>query len=500
MSTNLPRQIKATSYSPAIPILKGVGANPIVKVVISVPQGNMAQQYRYIHCTINAAALNELQQVDVYETGAEPFSSNKLIASVNVLSTSFDIPVSINVLEGQRFIWLSAVLKNEALLINKIEVHAIALIDAAGKKLLIIQGNSNYEKQTGIAIRKAGDDKVNGYRIPGIVSSNKGTLLAVYDIRYKNSGDLPGNIDVGLSRSTDSGKTWEPMKIIMDMGEPNDNNGVGDPAILFDPVTKKIWVAALWSKGNHSIAGSLPGLSPDTTGQLVLTSSSDDGITWTTPYTITPQVKNPAWHIFFQGPGNGIAMEDGKLIFATQYWNESKVPYSTIIYSNNHGLTWEGKILGPKSNTTESQVVETTPGTLMLNMRDNRGGYRSVATTNDLGSNWTEHSTSFITLPDPICMGSLIKAKVNVDGKQKEILFFSNPNTSLGRYNITIKASLDLGETWLPLNKLLIDERVCFGYSSLTKIDDNTIGILYEGIKDLYFIKIFVSDIIKQNK
>jgi sialidase-1 len=137
--------------------------------------------------------------------------------------------------------------------------------------------------------------------------------LSVYDIRYKNSADLPGNIDVGLSRSTDNGKTWEPMKIIMDMGAPHDNNGVGDPAILFDPITKKIWVAALWSKGNRSIAGSLPGISPDTTGQFVLVSSDDDGITWSAPYTITPQIKNPKWHLFFNGPGSGIAMKDGKL-------------------------------------------------------------------------------------------------------------------------------------------------------------------------------------------
>jgi sialidase-1 len=77
-------------------------------------------------------------------------------------------------------------------------------------------------------------------------------------------------------------------------------------------------------------------------------------------------------------------------------------------------------------------------------------------------------------------------------------LFFSNPNTSAApREKITIKASLDLGQTWLPANQLLIDERQCYGYSCLTKIDDNTIGIFYEGTKDLYFVKVSVSDIIK---
>jgi sialidase-1 len=94
-------------------------------------------------------------------------------------------------------------------------------------------------------------------------------------------------------------------------------------------------------------------------------------------------------------------------------------------------------------------------------------------------------------------MASIIKAKVKLGGKLTDVLFFSNPNTSAGRFNITIKASLDLGETWLPINELLLDDRKCYGYSSLTKVDDHTIGILYEGNKDLYFLKIPVTAIIK---
>lgn len=491
-----PGEIKASSYAPNTPVLSGMAANPFLRVVVQIFSGNPEQQYRKIQCTLNATALSEVQKVDVYMAG-ETFSALNLVATATPTAANFDIPVTLNLQPGIHYIWLSVVLKNDAALNNKIELHATKLIDAAAKELAVDQGPSNYTKRTGIAVRKGGDDNVNTYRIPGIVQTDRGTLLAVYDIRYNNSADLPGNIDVGLSRSTDNGKSWEPMKIIMDMGAPHDNNGIGDPSILFDPVTKKIFVAALWSKGNRSIAGSIGGISPDSTGQFVLVSSADDGVTWSAPYTITPQIKEPAWKIFFNGPGNGIAMQDGKLVFAAQYWTSSNVPYSTIIYSDNQGSTWKGKILGPKSNTTESQVVETTPGTLMLNMRDNRGSFRSVATTSNMGTNWTEHSTSYNTLPDPVCMASLIKARVNVNSTLKDVLFFSNPNSSSGRINITIKASLDLGQTWLPANQVLIDERQCYGYSSLTKIDDNTIGILYEGTKDLYFVKVPVSEIIK---
>lgn len=491
-----PAQIKASSYAPNTPVLKGMAANPFLRVVVQIFSGNTEQQYRKIQCTLNAAGLSEVQKVDAYLSG-ETFAATNLIGTVNPSSASFDIPVTLNLQPGLHYVWLSLMLKNDASLNNKIELHATKLIDVSAKELTIDQGPSVYTKHTGVAVRKGGDDNVNTYRIPGIIQTDRGTLLSVYDIRYNNSADLPGNIDVGLSRSTDGGKIWEPMKVIMDMGAPHDNNGIGDPAILFDPITKKIWVAALWSKGNRSIAGSIGGISPDSTGQFVLVSSTDDGVTWSAPYTITPQIKEPAWKIFFNGPGSGIAMQDGKLVFAAQYWTSSNVPYSTIIYSDNQGSTWKGKILGPKSNTTESQVVETTAGTLMLNMRDNRGSFRSVATTSNMGTAWTEHSTSYNTLPDPVCMGSLIKAKVNVNGTLKDVLFFSNPNSSSGRVNITIKASLDLGQTWLPANQLLIDERQCYGYSSLTKIDDNTIGILYEGTKDLYFVKVAVTEIIK---
>ena len=93
-------------------------------------------------------------------------------------------------------------------------------------------------------------------------------------------------------------------------------------------------------------------------------------------------------------------------------------------------------------------------------------------------------------------MASIIKVKVNIKGMMKDIVFFSNVASQNSRNNTTIKASTDLGETWLP-SHLLLDERRTFGYSALTKINDHTIGILYEGERDLYFLRIPVKDIIK---
>ena len=491
--------VNISSTAPVNPVLKRMATNPVLRIAVNISAGQQIT-YKGIQLSLNTEARKSIENLDIYFTDTlASFAAKNIVASVSSLTKELRIPINLSLSAGVHYLWLSASLKGDANIDNLIEIHANALIDEKNNKQPVSEDGSYFQKRLGIALRKAGDDKVNTYRIPGITTTDKGTLIAVYDIRYNNSKDLPENIDVGMSRSMDGGQTWQSMKVIMDMGAPHENNGIGDPAILFDPVTKKIWVAALWSKGNRSIAGSEPGLSPDTTGQFVLVSSSDDGLSWSAPYSITAQVKNPAWHLYFQGPGSGIAMQNGTIVFPSQYWDETKkpgIPHSSIIYSTDHGVNWKSGT-GAKSNTTESSVVETDPGSLMLNMRDNRGKFRSVAITNDMGKTWKEHATSQRALPDPVCMGSLIKVRMNIRGTMKDVLFFSNPNTSSGRYNITIKASLDMGETWQSANQLLIDERRCYGYSALTKIDDNTIGILYEGTKDLYFVKVPVSEIIK---
>ncbi|WP_089321667.1 sialidase family protein [Pontibacter ummariensis] len=485
-----------TSTSPLAPVLKGVEINPLLRITMYVPAGAERVSYRSIKARLNSTALQDVEKLDVYFTGKEPlFEASSLIKSIKPSSEVFEVPLDIQTEPGKQYIWFSVTLKEAANPDNIVELRATQMTDVNGKVYRVME-EGNYSHRIGVALRKAGDDGVDTYRIPGVTTTDKGTLIAVYDIRYDNSRDLPGNIDVGMSRSTDGGKTWEPMKIIMDMGAPHEHNGIGDPTVLFDPVTKKVWVAALWSKGNRSIAGSGPGLLPEETGQFVLVSSDDDGKTWSNPYSITEQIKNPDWRIYFNGPGNGIAMQDGTLVFPSQYWDDKGVPHSSIVYSQDHGKTWKSGV-GAKANTTESQVVETTPGTLMLNMRDNRGRFRSVATTTDLGRTWVEHHTSYSALQDPVCMGSFIKASVNTSKGSQQVLFFSNPATPSGRYNMTLKASTDLGESWPTGNELLVDERGSYGYSALTRIDDNTLGLLYEGVKNLYFVRIPVHEVVQ---
>ena len=338
----------------------------------------------------------------------------------------------------------------------------------------------------GINVRKSGDDGVHSYRIPGLATTNNGTLLAIYDVRYDSSFDLQADIDIGVSRSTDGGRTWEKMRIVMDMGEwaglPEAQNGVGDPAILVDSNTGEIFIVALWTAGIGNDRAWLnvgQGMTPYETGQLMMVSSKDDGRTWSAPRNITSMVKQPDWHITLQGPGNGITMEDGTLVFAFQHVDAQRVPWSGIMYSKDHGKTWKTHKTCPVRETTESQVAELEPGTLMLNMRNNLRTGRMVYTTNDMGETWQVHESSG-KLAEPVCMASLIKVKAEDNILGKDILIFSNPATTKSRSDITIKASLDYGKTWLENDSILLDEENGWGYSCLSMIDRETIGILYE--------------------
>ena len=233
------------------------------------------------------------------------------------------------------------------------------------------------------------------------------------------------------------------------------------------------------------------------TAQLVLTRSDDDGKTWSSPVNITPQVKDPSWRFLLQGPGRGITMHDGTIVFATQYIDPQGLPHAGLMYSKDNGANWT--ISTPaRSNTTEAQVAEVTPGVLMLNMRDNRGGSRAVSITRDFGKTWEEHPSNRSALQEPVCMASLLQvhAKDNVQGK--DILLFSNPNTVKDRKDITIKASLDGGLTWKESSQLLLDEEYGWGYSCLTMIDRETVGILYESsVAHMTFQAVKLKDILK---
>ncbi len=426
-----------------------------------------------------------------------------MLASQKPTNNNVVLSSDYNLFPGINYFWVSLQMKPNASLLSTVGVELASVkLDKAEAPLLF--ADNAMPHRLGYGVRHAGDDGSAAFRIPGLVTSNEGTLLGVYDVRYNSSVDLQEYVDVGLSRSIDKGQTWQQMRIPLSFGEdggmPKAQNGVGDPAILVDKKTGTIWVIAAWTHGMGNYRAwhnSQDGMGKNKTAQLVLSKSTDDGKTWSAPINITEQVKHPSWKFLLQGPGMGISMEDGTLVFPIQYIDSEKIPNAGIMYSKDGGSTWKIENHA-RTNTTEAQVAEVKPGVLMLNMRDNRGGSRAVYTTKDLGKTWVEHPSNRKTLQESVCMASLIKvsAKDNVLGK--DILFFSNPNTTEGRHHITIKASLDGGLTFPEEYNVLLDEDHGWGYTCLTLVDSETIGVLYESsVAHMTYQTVKIKDMIK---
>lgn len=407
------------------------------------------------------------------------------------------------------------VLKGGVLLEKSFALSSVEAKLSDGKYLLE-KADSIFRYRPALVLRAAGQDHCHTYRIPGIVTTNTGTLIAVYDARFNNSKDLQEDIDIGMSRSTDGGQHWEAMKVVMDMGEwggrPQNLNGVGDPSILYDPVRHTLWVAALWLSGSQPDKAlwweSQPGIEPHETGQFMLVKSTDDGLSWSQPINITRQVKDPAWQLLLAGPGRGITLDDGALVFPAQFKSDLGVQaidggkftcQSTIVFSRDGGLSWNIGT-GAKPNTTESQVVQLRNGALMLNMRDDLNrrqkgddNGRAVALSHDMGNSWTLHPSSNHALIEPNCMASLINVKSGIGS----FLLFSNPADVSERRNMTVKASFDEGLSWPEEHQILLNENPGFGYSCLTQLQDGAIGIVYEGISELFFQKIPLNEFLR---
>ncbi len=491
-----------------IPVLINKTDNNLLKIkVTSQKDYNNITGFKFNVDENGQKIISNISVLSIAEKNEQQFGSSKELKSKTVVRGKAKY------IKGDNNFIVKVDLKPNSNILDKFVVYCSSVfID--NKEYILPEPQKLTEVRLGIGLRQHNDDNVDTYRIPGLATTNNGTLIAVYDIRYNSSVDLQEDINIGMNRSIDGGQTWEPMKVIMDMKEwgglPENQNGIGDPSVLVDRANNTIWVAAVWAHGHpekRNWWASKPGLTPEKTSQFMLVNSTDDGVSWSEPINITKQVKKSEWYLMLQGPGKGITLNDGTLVFPAQFKDKKQMPHSTIIWSKNHGKSWTAGT-GAKENTTEAQLIELDNGNLMLNMRDNRNSQdttitngRSVYVTDNLGKSWTKHQTSRTNvLKESTCQASLIKEEFIVDGKKQKMVLFSNPNTKQGRHHMTIKVSFDDGLTWPVKNQLLLDAGNGRGYSCLTKIDDNTVGILYEGSSaDLIFQKVKIDDLIKKH-
>jgi len=526
-------QVTTTGYS--VPAILGKSDHPLMRVKVIISGDKSVTLSRFTFHLSGQYGSTGVENVSVFYLGVdfmkgdvekiealEKFGSGRGISEVEIAGHYKLDP-------GHHYFLVSVKLANEMDLGSPITCTLTELqVDNRGVDLLT--NRSPVYLRPAVPVRQHQQDGVHTSRIPGLATTNKGTLLAIFDARYESARDLQGHMDIGLHRSTDGGQTWQPLQIAMDMGEwgglPQKFNGVSDACILVDKNSDAIYIAGLWMYGvidadgkwvegltdtssawNHQWRnkGSQPGFGVKQTSQFLIVKSTDDGKTWSEPVNLTEMCKREEWWLWAPAPGRGITIDDGTLVFPTQGRDASGKPFSNITYSKDGGKTWQtsNPALDVPDGTTECAVVQLSDGSLMLNMRanSNRGNEgpdngRAIAVTNDLGETWEEHPTSFRALPEPTCMASLHVHEYNQGGEQKRVLLFLNPNSKTARDHITLKVSLDDGNSWPESKWLLLDEGRGRGYSCITSIDDDHIGVLYESSQaDMVFQQINIEEL-----
>jgi sialidase-1 len=314
----------------------------------------------------------------------------------------------------------------------------------------------------------AGDEGYHTFRIPAVIASQKGALLAFCEGRKNGRGDS-GDIDLVLKRSTDGGETWGPLQVVADHGADT----VGNPCPVVDRTTGRVWLPLTRNPGNYSEQKNKTATGPGSR-EVLICHSDDDGATWSEPQNITARAKKPDWGWYATGPGCGIQLADGRLVIPCDHRvagaPDEKASHSHVIFSDDHGKTWQigGTVADDKTN--ECQVVELDDGTLLLNMRSHHGrNRRAVATSRDRGETWSE-ATFDDALIEPTCQASMIRLA------DSNAILFANP-ASKKRERMTVRLSRDGGKTW-PAAGVLYDGPAA--YSSLVALPDGRAGCLFE--------------------
>lgn len=329
----------------------------------------------------------------------------------------------------------------------------------------------------------SGTNGYEHYRIPSLLTTEKGILLAFCEAR-KRTGDA-GDIDLVMKRSLDGGRTWSDERIIWDDGM----NTCGNPCPVVDEETGTIWLLMTHNIGSDKESDIIRKKSQGTRTVWVC-SSNDNGATWSVPVNITSTTKDLSWGWYATGPGVGIQIKNGphkgRLVIPCDHSYDDPQgsvrngPFeygSHIIYSDDHGQTWQlGGTIRPKVN--ECQVVELADGngSLLMDMRSYFGrNRRTQSVSRDGGLTWTS-PTDAHDLIEPVCQASLIRYSwPNLEESGK--ILFLNPASTSARENLTLRASFDDGKSW-PYRKVIHSGPSA--YSSISVLPNGSIGCLYE--------------------
>lgn len=341
-----------------------------------------------------------------------------------------------------------------------------------------------------VVLWTAGQGGYHTYRIPALVVTPRGHVLAFCEGR-KNGPTDAGDIDLLVRKSTDYGRTWTASTLLWN----DQNNTCGNPAPIADHITGVVWLLATWNLGSDREPDIIAGKGEDTR-RIYILSSADDGQTWSPPREITASVKNPDWTWYATGPGSGIQMQQGphqgRLILGCDHIERlTHHYYSHIIFSDDHGATWQLGGSSPQHQVNECEVAELSGGRLLLNMRNynSERKNRQIAFSNDGGLTWAGQRFD-TSLVDPICQASLFSYQ---DLKKQEELkvLFSNPS-SLRRENMTLQISKDESASW---SKKITLYPGPSAYSDLAVLPNKKVACLYERGRDNPYEEIVLTSI-----
>ncbi|MEI7576186.1 MAG: sialidase family protein [Armatimonadota bacterium] len=338
-----------------------------------------------------------------------------------------------------------------------------------------------------VTVFSSGEDGFNTYRIPALIRTSIGSLVAFAEARASQA-DAANNAIV-TKISEDGGVTWGKMGVCQSpsflthqpplhgMERGSFGGSFNNPCVVENRRGQLVVHFQHYPKDTHEYDVEA-GLSGPKVVRGFQTESRDGGKSWSTPRDITPEIKPLEAVTIASGPGVGIRLERGK------HRNRLVMPYNYRVgkrwwvycaYSDDDGRHWKrgARVEQPEEmNANEVQVVELRSGDVLLNARNQaKRKERCVALSYDGGATFSP--AAFDTrLVDPVCQGSLIRLGNGV-------LAFSNPAHATKRENGTVRFSWDEGRTW-PLS--VVVEPGSFQYSSMVCLPGNRVGMIYETV------------------
>ena len=297
----------------------------------------------------------------------------------------------------------------------------------------------------------------------------QGTLLAFCEGRKTGQADS-GDIDLLVRRSRDQGN---PGRKLRSCGTTAQNT-CGNPCPVVDQTTGTIWLLMTWNLGTDEESAIMAGTSRDVR-QVYVTSSTDDGLTWSVPVKISSQVRKPHWRWYATGPGNAIQLtrgpHQGRLLIPANHSDHSDPavhPYRThVFWSDDHGASWQlGGVAAERTN--ESAAVELADGSILLSMRSYHGKHNRAATISRDGGQTFGEVYLDDALQTPVCQGNILRYSWPEQGDGKSRILFSSP-VGEDRTALTVRLSYDESKTW-PVSKVIYEGGSA--YSNLIALPD----------------------------